>query len=88
MPPQVGISFYEFNPREWPPVDFTPPALIFYLKVGGGFFTGRYNAMNEAVEGGSRFDPNKMQGQVGLMRTSNLKTLCTNLYGHQSYRKR
>jgi len=31
--------------------------------LGGGFFTGRYNAMNEAVEGGSRFDPNKMQGQ-------------------------
>ncbi len=42
-----------------PQFDFTPPALIFYLKVGGGFFTGRYNAMNEAVEGGSRFDPNK-----------------------------
>lgn len=31
--------------------------------VGGGFFTGRYNKPDEGVEPGSRFDPNKGQGQ-------------------------
>ncbi|KAL5530733.1 hypothetical protein ACEPAF_6991 [Sanghuangporus sanghuang] len=31
--------------------------------LGGGFFTGRYNKPDEEVEPGSRFDPNKGQGQ-------------------------
>ncbi|KLO16931.1 Aldo/keto reductase [Schizopora paradoxa] len=31
--------------------------------LGGGFFTGRYNANTEAVEEGSRFDPKRFQGQ-------------------------
>ncbi|KAF9476586.1 Aldo/keto reductase [Pholiota conissans] len=32
--------------------------------LGGGFFTGRYNSINDAPEEGSRFDPNKTQGKV------------------------
>ncbi|KAJ3525988.1 hypothetical protein NM688_g8318 [Phlebia brevispora] len=31
--------------------------------LGGGFFTGRYHSINDTVEPGSRFDPNKNQGQ-------------------------
>ncbi|KAL5488392.1 hypothetical protein ACEPAI_6500 [Sanghuangporus weigelae] len=31
--------------------------------LGGGFFTGRYNKPDGEVEPGSRFDPNKGQGQ-------------------------
>ncbi|EIW56834.1 Aldo/keto reductase [Trametes versicolor FP-101664 SS1] len=31
--------------------------------LGGGFFTGRYRSLEDAVEPGSRFDPNKGQGQ-------------------------
>jgi len=31
--------------------------------LGGGFFTGRYTSLEEEVEPGSRFDPNKRQGQ-------------------------
>ncbi|KAA1472011.1 Aldo/keto reductase [Dentipellis sp. KUC8613] len=31
--------------------------------LGGGFFTGRYRSLNDEVEPGSRFDPNKGQGQ-------------------------
>ncbi|EMD32818.1 hypothetical protein CERSUDRAFT_118513 [Gelatoporia subvermispora B] len=31
--------------------------------LGGGFFTGRYNSLDDKVESGSRFDPEKMQGQ-------------------------
>lgn len=36
------------------------------MKVGGGFFTGRYNAKTAEVEDGSRFDPKKYQGQVSI----------------------
>jgi hypothetical protein len=32
--------------------------------VAGGFFTGRYTSLEDAPEEGSRFDPNKKQGQV------------------------
>jgi len=31
--------------------------------LGGGFFTGRYSSLNEEVEKGSRFDPEKGQGK-------------------------
>ncbi|KAH9886974.1 Aldo/keto reductase [Cubamyces lactineus] len=31
--------------------------------LGGGFFTGRYRSLEDQVEPGSRFDPNKGQGQ-------------------------
>ncbi|KAI0334260.1 Aldo/keto reductase [Cubamyces sp. BRFM 1775] len=31
--------------------------------LGGGFFTGRYRSTEDKVEPGSRFDPNKHQGQ-------------------------
>jgi len=31
--------------------------------LGGGFFTGRYTGMDDKVETGSRFDPEKAQGQ-------------------------
>ncbi|KAJ7200023.1 Aldo/keto reductase [Mycena pura] len=31
--------------------------------LGGGFFTGRYSSMEDKVEPGSRFDPEKMQGK-------------------------
>ncbi|KIK64065.1 hypothetical protein GYMLUDRAFT_40297 [Collybiopsis luxurians FD-317 M1] len=31
--------------------------------LGGGFFTGRYTSLEDQVEPGSRFDPNKPQGQ-------------------------
>lgn len=42
-----GISFYEFNP------------------LGGGYLTGRYhrNTTDQELEEGSRFDPNRRQGQ-------------------------
>jgi hypothetical protein len=32
--------------------------------VGGGFFTGRYNSIDDIPEAGSRFDPDKQQGKV------------------------
>jgi aflatoxin B1 aldehyde reductase len=35
--------------------------------VGGGFFTGRYDSVENQVEAGSRFDPTKLQGQVGCL---------------------
>ncbi len=38
--------------------------------VGGGFFTGRYRSLEDKVEPGSRFDPEKGQGQVRLSHTS------------------
>ncbi|KAJ4496608.1 NADP-dependent oxidoreductase domain-containing protein [Lentinula lateritia] len=31
--------------------------------LGGGFFTGRYISVDDQVEPGSRFDPNKAQGK-------------------------
>jgi len=31
--------------------------------LGGGFFTGRYNSLDDDAEEGSRFDPNRTQGQ-------------------------
>ncbi|RPD76825.1 Aldo/keto reductase [Lentinus tigrinus ALCF2SS1-7] len=31
--------------------------------LGGGFFTGRYHSLQDEVEPGSRFDPNKGQGR-------------------------
>ncbi|KAI0816020.1 Aldo/keto reductase [Trametes gibbosa] len=31
--------------------------------LGGGFFTGRYRSLEDQVEPGSRFDPNRGQGQ-------------------------
>ncbi|KAJ3931113.1 MAG: Aldo/keto reductase [Lentinula lateritia] len=31
--------------------------------LGGGFFTGRYTSVDDQVEPGSRFDPNKAQGK-------------------------
>jgi len=31
--------------------------------LGGGFFTGRYNSLDDKVEPGSRFDPEKGQGK-------------------------
>jgi hypothetical protein len=34
------------------------------ISVGGGFFTGRYFSSGDEVEAGSRFDPNRGQGQV------------------------
>lgn len=36
--------------------------------LGGGFFTGRYSSINDKVEAGSRFDPEKVQGQNYRMR--------------------
>lgn len=49
---KFGIAFYEYNP------------------LGGGFFTGRYSAesVNKEVEAGSRFDPNRNQGQMYRQR--------------------
>lgn len=60
---KYGISFYEFNPREHCPL---PPSIlvIYFCAVGGGFFTGRYNSLDQGVEPGSRFDPTKGQGRV------------------------
>ena len=37
--------------------------------LGGGFFTGRYHSMQDEVEPGSRFDPNKLQGKVRIVRS-------------------
>ncbi|KAI0790214.1 Aldo/keto reductase [Irpex lacteus] len=34
-----------------------------YNPLGGGFFTGRYRSLEDKVEPGSRFDPEKGQGQ-------------------------
>ncbi|KAJ3768806.1 Aldo/keto reductase [Lentinula raphanica] len=34
-----------------------------YNPLGGGFFTGRYNSLEDTVEAGSRFDPQGFQGQ-------------------------
>jgi len=31
--------------------------------LAGGFFTGRYNSLEDAPEEGSRFDPNRTQGK-------------------------
>ncbi|PPQ85274.1 hypothetical protein CVT25_010047 [Psilocybe cyanescens] len=31
--------------------------------LAGGFFTGRYTSLDDSTEAGSRFDPNKFQGQ-------------------------
>ena len=39
-------------------------SFVCYL-VGGGFFTGQYKSIADEVEPGSRFDNNRMQGQVG-----------------------
>jgi len=39
---------------------------IFSISVAGGFFTGRYNSIDDAPEPGSRFDPNRTQGKVCL----------------------
>lgn len=38
-----------------------------YSEVAGGFFTTKYNPQTEGVEDGSRFDPNKAQGQVKIL---------------------
>ncbi|CAO1633929.1 unnamed protein product [Sympodiomycopsis kandeliae] len=35
-----------------------------YNPLGGGFFTGRITAPEDSVESGSRFDPDKWQGQM------------------------
>ncbi|EIW65256.1 Aldo/keto reductase [Trametes versicolor FP-101664 SS1] len=32
--------------------------------LGGGFFTGRYHSLEDSVEPGSRFDPNRYMGQA------------------------
>ncbi|KAI0713132.1 Aldo/keto reductase [Cerioporus squamosus] len=32
--------------------------------LGGGFFTGRYHSIQDSVEPGSRFDPNRFMGQA------------------------
>ncbi|KAH7916003.1 Aldo/keto reductase [Hygrophoropsis aurantiaca] len=37
-----------------------------FSPLGGGFFTGRYNTLNDQVEKGGRFDPQRIQGQVNL----------------------
>lgn len=36
------------------------------MTVGGGFFTGRYTSLDDKVEAGSRFDPEKFQGKVAI----------------------
>ncbi|OCH95583.1 Aldo/keto reductase [Obba rivulosa] len=36
--------------------------------LGGGFFTGRYNSLDEQVEQGSRFDPNDVLGKASNYR--------------------
>lgn len=36
--------------------------------MAGGFFTTKYNRKTEGVEDGSRFDPNKTQGKVRILR--------------------
>ena len=36
--------------------------------LGGGFFTGRYRSLEDSVEPGSRFDPNKGMGKVRAIR--------------------
>ena len=41
-----------------------PLAQTYLVSVGGGFFTGRYRSIEDQVEPGSRFDPNKGQGKV------------------------
>ena len=33
--------------------------------MAGGFFSDRYKSINTVAEEGSRFDPNRVQGQVG-----------------------
>ncbi|KAG6919107.1 hypothetical protein DXG01_008909 [Tephrocybe rancida] len=38
-------------------------AFYAFNPLGGGLFTGRYSSLEEDVEAGSRFDPNKFQGQ-------------------------
>ncbi|TFK46415.1 Aldo/keto reductase [Heliocybe sulcata] len=42
--------------------------------LAGGFFTGRYKPDQQSVEAGSRFDPNKQQGQSYRKRYWNDKT--------------
>ncbi|KAG6870866.1 hypothetical protein C0993_004009 [Termitomyces sp. T159_Od127] len=37
-----------------------------YNPLGGGFFTGQYTSPDTAVEAGSRFDPEALQGKVRL----------------------
>ena len=40
--------------------------------MGGGFFTGRYASLEDKVEPGSRFDPEKFQGKVSGIGPSNM----------------
>ena len=40
--------------------------------VGGGFFTGRYASLEDKVEPGSRFDPDKFQGKVSVVCSRNM----------------
>jgi hypothetical protein len=36
-----------------------------YMIVGGGFLSGRYLSADDQADSGSRFDPEKLLGQVG-----------------------
>ena len=66
-----GISFYAYNPRQYSSLSYPFRILLtwprfYFIEVGGGFFTGRYRSLQDNVEAGSRFDPNKNQGKVRL----------------------
>lgn len=40
--------------------------------MGGGFFAGRYSSSDQQVEPGSRFDPSRVQGKVGVITRTHL----------------
>ncbi|KAG6892336.1 hypothetical protein C0993_004036, partial [Termitomyces sp. T159_Od127] len=59
-----------------------------YNPLGGGFFTGQYTSLDTAVEAGSRFDPEALQGKVRLASPPP-STSCTHtLISTQMYRSR
>ncbi|TFY55976.1 hypothetical protein EVG20_g9115 [Dentipellis fragilis] len=62
---RFGISNYmaAVEPELFPCLRKYGISFYEFNPLGGGFFTGRYHSLNDQVEAGSRFDPNRMQGQ-------------------------
>jgi aflatoxin B1 aldehyde reductase len=62
---KFNIAFFAFNPRK----DLLSLCLCCSHRsnflVAGGFFTGRYSAIDASTEQGSRFDSDTWQGKVG-----------------------
>lgn len=54
--------------------------------MAGGFFTGRYNSIDDIPEEGSRFDSQRTQGQVRKLLIRSMNDLTKSV--HQNYRNR